>query len=400
MSEKVAVFLDVENLSGWLKADGGEALLERSSELGRVVVRRAYGDFSRSSVSVRQAELSLLGFEFVHVYHSVKGKNSADIQIVVDVMEYLARIPDLEWFVLATGDSDFSPLFRRLRELGKSVVGVGPRSALSEAVKKSCNRFIYIDEKNRSHIFPDASSESQLREDALDLLERVLARFPDGTNLSVLKNAMLEIDSSFDERTLGFSGFMKFLESAPETVTVYKVKQVWHAKALEVQNETEIALENNFSAETVVEPSTDLYKRLLRKSGWRSCSSLFLWTILTNLQQQFPEGFTRSQEFEYLVESFGDSHTRGEIRAAIYILYKGKCVVQINKNPSDEPVFKVLLPASLQAMAKNIDVFLVFRLFKICQSNNVRFSFELLSPLLTESYTEKQLKGLIKDIQE
>ena len=56
-------------------------------------------------------------------------------------MEYLARIPDLEWVVLASGDSDFSPLFRRLRELGKSVVGVGPRSALSEAVKKSCNRF-------------------------------------------------------------------------------------------------------------------------------------------------------------------------------------------------------------------------------------------------------------------
>ena len=84
MTEKVAIFLDVENLSGWLKADGGEILLERANELGRVVVRRAYGDFSIKGVSIRQPELNLLGFEFVHVYHPVKGKNSADIQIVVE----------------------------------------------------------------------------------------------------------------------------------------------------------------------------------------------------------------------------------------------------------------------------------------------------------------------------
>jgi uncharacterized protein (TIGR00288 family) len=213
MAEKVAIFLDVENLSGWLKADGGEALLERANELGRVVVRRAYGDFSIASVSVRQPELNLLGFEFVHVYHPVKGKNSADIQIVVDVMEYLARIPDLEWVVLATGDSDFSPLFRRLRELGKSVVGVGPRSALSEAVKKSCNRFIYIDEELTSNGVSASMKTTQLREDALDLLERVLGKFPDGVSLSTLKNEMLEIDSAFDEHNLGFGGFMKFLQT-------------------------------------------------------------------------------------------------------------------------------------------------------------------------------------------
>jgi uncharacterized protein (TIGR00288 family) len=237
MTDKVAIFLDVENLSGWLKADGGEVLLERANELGRVVVRRAYGDFNVPSVSTRQAELNLLGFEFVHVYHPAKGKNSADIQIVVDVMEYLARIPDLEWVVLATGDSDFSPLFRRLRELGKSVVGVGPRSALSEAVKKSCNRFIYIDEKIKSDNAETSLKIDQLREDALDLLERVLSRFTEGVNLSVLKNAMLELDSAFDEQNIGFSGFLKFLKSAPEIVTLYQVKKTWYAKSIEADSD-------------------------------------------------------------------------------------------------------------------------------------------------------------------
>lgn len=47
--------------------------------------------------------------------------------------------------VLATGDSDFSPVFRRLRELGKGVVGVGPASVLSASVTLSCHQFILTD---------------------------------------------------------------------------------------------------------------------------------------------------------------------------------------------------------------------------------------------------------------
>lgn len=400
MAEKVAIFLDVENLSGWLKADGGEALLERANELGRVVVRRAYGDFSIASVSVRQPELNLLGFEFVHVYHPVKGKNSADIQIVVDVMEYLARIPDLEWVVLATGDSDFSPLFRRLRELGKSVVGVGPRSALSEAVKKSCNRFIYIDEELTSNGVSASMKTTQLREDALDLLERVLGKFPDGVSLSTLKNEMLEIDSAFDEHNLGFSGFMKFLQSAPEIVKLYQVKQTWYAKAEETGDESnEITLTTTNSESTLVEPTVDLYKRLLRKSSWRYCESSFLCDALKNLKERFPDGFTRSEEFEYLIEAFGHNRTRGELRSAIYLLYKVGYVIQQPQKQNDEHIFIADLPESERVMSKKIDAVLVNRLVQLCKLHNTSFIPELVTQLLTNSYTKEQLKVLINNNQ-
>ncbi len=400
MAEKVAIFLDVENLSGWLKVDGGETLLERANELGRVIVRRAYGDFSIASVSVRQPELNLLGFEFVHVYHPVKGKNSADIQIVVDVMEYLARIPDLEWIVLATGDSDFSPLFRRLRELGKSVVGVGPRSALSEAVKKSCNRFIYIDEESTSDGQSSSLKIIQLREDALDLLERVLDKFPDGITLSALKNEMLELDSAFDEQNLGFSGFMKFLQSAPEMVTVYQTKQAWHAKAIETAKVEDAVLSANNKKETALtKPTSDLYKRFLRKSGWRPCESSFLWNCLTKLKIRFPDGFTRSEEFEYLIEAFGHNRTRGELRAAIYILYKTGFVSQQEQRPDDEPILAALVPESERKMSKKVDDIMTHRLVHVSKFNNMHFIPELVIPLLINSYTKEQFKGLIEKAQ-
>ncbi|MEM7062538.1 MAG: NYN domain-containing protein [Cyanobacteria bacterium P01_B01_bin.77] len=401
MTEKVAIFLDVENLSGWLKADGGESLLERASELGRVVVRRAYGNFSIPSVSVRQPELNLLGFEFVHVYHPVKGKNSADIQIVVDVMEYLARIPDLEWVILATGDSDFSPLFRRLRELGKSVVGVGPRSALSEAVKKSCNRFIYIDEESTANGASTPLKASQLREDALDLLERVLNKFPDGANLSVLKNKMLEFDSAFDEKNLGFSGFKKFLQSVPEIVDLYQVKQTWHAKSQEPEESSSKNSESASSQQnTVIKPTIDIYQRLLRKSSWRSCEASFLCDALGKLRERFPQGFTRSEEFKYMVEEFGHNRTRSELRAAIYLLYKSGYVDQQSSEESEEHMFTAASPGSEREMSEKIDAILISRLDHLCRANNVSFIPKVVMKLLLNSYSKDQFRILLDSATE
>ncbi len=402
MADKVAVFLDVENLSGWLKAEGGEILLDRSTELGRVAVRRAYGDFSVPSVSVRQAELNLLGFEFVHVYHPVKGKNSADIQIVVDVMEYIARIPDLNWFVLATGDSDFSPLFRRLRELGKSVVGVGPRSALSEAVKKSCNRFIYIDDPTKSDAATASLKAVQLREDALELLEQALAKLAEGVNLSVLKNKMLEIDSAFDESNLGFNGFKKFLQSASEIVTLYAVKSIWHAKATDtIADENQPSNdESPSSASPVQPPSAELYHRLLRKLGWIPCESSLLWDALTKLDIHFPDGFTRSEEFDYLVQSFGHHRTRNELRSVICILFKAGFVIYKPCQEQNETSLLITQPpVSAQVMAEEVDAAMLPRLINACNSNGVALVPNVIRPLLLGTYAKAELQALIEKAQ-
>lgn len=397
MAEKVAIFLDVENLSGWLKADGGETLLDRANELGRVIVRRAYGDFSQQAVSIRQTELNLLGFEFVHVYHPVRGKNSADIQIVVDVMEYLARIPDLEWVVLATGDSDFSPLFRRLRELGKSVVGVGPRSALSEAVKKSCNRFIYTDEVEISDSKAFSVQKEQMYEDALDLLSRVLNKFPEGITLAILKHEMLEMDSAFDEKNLDFSGFLRFVQSAPAIAQLYQVKQIWHARTFhpDSKKNNASATKTNSLEIQLTQPSIDIYKQFLRKKGWRSYDASFLWDALIKLQAHFPSGFTRSEELQYLIEEFGSKRTRGEIRSAIYVFYKTGFVEYLSKEPIGEPVMIAKPPISERAMSKVIDIVTTQKMIDICKSNDLHFNAELTKQLLINSYTQEQFDRVL-----
>jgi hypothetical protein len=52
-------------------------------------------------------------------------KNAADIKMAVDAMEMAFERDYISTFVLCTGDSDFTPLVHKLRELNKRVIGVG-----------------------------------------------------------------------------------------------------------------------------------------------------------------------------------------------------------------------------------------------------------------------------------
>jgi hypothetical protein len=163
------------------------------------------------------------GFELVHAYHPVSGKNAADIQLIVDAMDLLANETSIHCFVLATGDSDFSPLFRRLRERGKEVVGCGPPSALQDAVMHHCTRFILADTLREA--LPAAPDSSPLpgvderKTKARELLIRVLRTISEEVNSSLVGEKMRFIDPSFDVKNLGFSRLGEFLKSYPELMS-------------------------------------------------------------------------------------------------------------------------------------------------------------------------------------
>jgi hypothetical protein len=396
MVDKVGIFLDIENLAGWLKLDRGETLFDRASELGSVVVRRAYGDFSLVSVSKRQSDLNLLGFEFVHVYHPVKGKNSADIQIVVDVMEYLTRVPDLQWFVLATGDADFSPLFRRLKELGKSVVGIGPKSKLSEVVKKSCNRFIYTDINIDIDISVPYSINKELQESSLELLEKVLNRNTDEITVSSLKVEILELDPSFDERNFGYSKFLSLLKSVPYIVSLRfdKQKTAWFAKSAEDDNNEIISLSQDTIKENHnqdIKPTLDLYKRLLKQSGLRAFQKKILCEAITKLNEKFKQKFSPTEQLEFLFDTFDDFCSRGEIRTISFLLYKSGYIVR-NEDLDDTSNLLLEHKLSQEDILIKIDKIILMRIYYQCKTKNINFIPDLCISLMTSKYFSNKNK--------
>lgn len=275
MSQHIAIFIDAENLTSWVKNNGLDSLMEELLPLGQIVVRRAYGKWSTPQLAPLQSSLNENGFELVHTFHPVSGKNSTDIKMTVDTME-VAADNKVQCVVLATGDSDFSPLFRKLREQGKEVIGVGPKSPLSECVKNSCSRYIYTDE------IPEESDEAAVAErenlrvaekiDFMEILRDVLQNSEGAVHLSALKGLILSRDNAFSEKRLGYKTFKEFVQSADFaemhddgkgtlTVTLAKKKVV-------VQEDAKMVL-----AKVLKHKSWDLFpKSQIKKVYGRACA--------------------------------------------------------------------------------------------------------------------------------
>lgn len=55
-----------------------------------------------------------------------QGKNAADIRLVIDALDLLHHRGDYEEFVIASGDSDFTPLLQRIRADGRMITVMAP----------------------------------------------------------------------------------------------------------------------------------------------------------------------------------------------------------------------------------------------------------------------------------
>ena len=127
---QVAVFIDYDNIEISVEEAFGKAadvdwnrIFQAASQLGRVVLRRAYADWAEAAAKQRQ--LLGMGVELVHV-NSKRGKNAADIRIVLDALELFYSDKDaFTHLVLVSGDGDFTELVHRLRAHGKFVTGIG-----------------------------------------------------------------------------------------------------------------------------------------------------------------------------------------------------------------------------------------------------------------------------------
>lgn len=65
--------------------------------------------------------------------------------MAVDAIEMAFARDYISTFVICTGDSDFTPLVLKLRELDKRVIGFGVRDSTSKMLPPACDEFLYYD---------------------------------------------------------------------------------------------------------------------------------------------------------------------------------------------------------------------------------------------------------------
>lgn len=149
--ERIALLLDYENLALGARDHLGAAfdllpIADALAERGRVVVRRAYADWSYFDEDRRMLTRSHVELIEMPQRMGASRKNAADIKMAVDAIEMAFSRDYISTFAICTGDSDFTPLVHKLRELNKRVIGVGVRDSTSRMLPPACDEFLYYDD--------------------------------------------------------------------------------------------------------------------------------------------------------------------------------------------------------------------------------------------------------------
>lgn len=146
----LAMFVDFENIA--LGAQGRnqpdfdiQKVLERLVEKGKVIVKKAYADWSRFTKYKQPFHEAAIELIEIPKRFST-GKNSADIRLCVDAIDLCYAKEHIDTFVIVSGDSDFSPLVSKLKENGKHVIGLGMRTSTSALLSDNCDEFIYYED--------------------------------------------------------------------------------------------------------------------------------------------------------------------------------------------------------------------------------------------------------------
>jgi uncharacterized LabA/DUF88 family protein len=218
------VFIDFDNIEIGVKStlnaqfDIG-VVLEALKERGEVVSKTAYGDWTRAGDYSRS--LTQHATKLVQRNLTPGGdKNGADINLALDALEMAFTHAHINAYVIVGGDSDFISLVEKLKQYDKQVFIVGGRAFTSVVMQRNCHEFIAYENltsgRRGDRGRPSGPAPGQAGIDqVMPLVRRAMKVLSDrevSPQLGLLKSTLLQLDSTFSERTYGVSSFRDFAQ--------------------------------------------------------------------------------------------------------------------------------------------------------------------------------------------
>ncbi|MGH3924200.1 MAG: NYN domain-containing protein, partial [Pseudonocardiaceae bacterium] len=211
---KLAVLIDADNAQSTIT----EALLAEVAKYGTAHVKRAYGDWTGTSLRGWKDQLLAQSIQPIQQFAYTSGKNATDAAMVIDAMDLLYS-GRFDGFCIVSSDSDFTRLAARLRESGLTVYGFGERKTPKPFVA-ACDKFIYIENLTYTQsatapidpaLKPKAvTSAAQLKGDTVlvnQLRNTVEAASDDDgwASLASVGNIITKQHPDFDSRNYGYA---------------------------------------------------------------------------------------------------------------------------------------------------------------------------------------------------
>ena len=213
-SLKLAVLIDADNAKPGIV----EELLAEVAKYGTAHVKRAYGDWTGTSLKGWKEQLLTQSIQPIQQFAYTVGKNATDTAMVIDAMDLLYS-GRFDGFCIVSSDSDFTRLAARLRESGLTVYGFGERKTPKPFVA-ACDKFVYIE--NLAYAQDDgataspatkparSASAAKLRSDTklVSQLRNAVEAASDEDGWAPLANVghiITKQQPDFDSRTYGYS---------------------------------------------------------------------------------------------------------------------------------------------------------------------------------------------------
>lgn len=227
--KKIALLIDADNISAKKYVDN---IFTELTKYGKVTIRHMYGDWSVDRLKKWLAYSAKYSLVPVMQLNDTPGKNASDIGLIIEAMDFLYT-EDVDIFCIVSSDGDFNRLAKRIRESGKTVIGMGEKKT-PEAFRNSCERFIFLDIENeeqadsdddndRNHNGHDSRTDkdtadekgSTKKEDIVKAINKILSEDDASENIKIglgeLGSRLNKIFPDFDPRNYGYSKLSTFV---------------------------------------------------------------------------------------------------------------------------------------------------------------------------------------------
>lgn len=323
MEDRYALLIDSDNVS----AKYIKPILDELSKYGNVTYKRIYGDWTKTNNAGWKGELLQNSITPIQQFSYTYGKNATDSAMIIDAMDMLYT-SELEGFCLVSSDSDFTRLASRLRESGKTVIGMG-ETKTPQPFRKACDIFTELEllledsaldkeERSNTHVNSGKDAEKEENDTAVSktkIEEAVVKIITENQNdnketgLGEVGSRLVKLYPDFDVRRYGYSLLSKFLETFPKL------------KLIQDGTKVSVTLYEDKSKNEMLE---EYIIQLIRDAGKQGVP---LGTLGNKIRNRFGDFKVRDygySQFKQYIQSFPDVYIEedGERNQAVY--RKGK----------------------------------------------------------------------------
>ncbi len=242
---KIAILIDADNA----QASKMEDILKDVSTYGRVVTKRAYGNWTKLMLKPWENEVKRFAIGTIQQFDFASGKNASDMALTIDAMDLL-HTGNYDCFVIVSSDSDFTTLAIKIHESGVFVIGYGNKQTV-DSFRNACDEFNYVEDLSETvsneHSIRnfDVAQNNLVKEDTsaihsninlggcedgkitIDELDNLLRKVEeknaddDGyVNVSSAGSYIKRVHSDFNISTLGYNKLPEYLRDNEEKYEV------------------------------------------------------------------------------------------------------------------------------------------------------------------------------------